>query len=555
MDSVTHTLRWQDTDVQVPHGTTLDEFITSQTAAIPTPAPPILAAKYDSELVDLRTHVDHSGVVEGISILHDDGYRINQQASSFLVFHCLDTHYPRAKYRLSHSIGSSLFFTAVQHPLSVQEIKDLEGQVHRLIGEQRPFQKKDLPYQQAIKEFKTRGRDETVLLLDYINEPSVSIMVLGDYLELSLGPIPLHTGQVSAVSLSPYNNGFLLHLPPQESPGRLPRFEDIPFLTDIFTEYQQWGRILEVHTAGRLNALIKKRGIKEFIWVVETLQNNKIAAIARDIAQAQDGVRVVLIAGPSSSGKTTFAKKLFIQLRSQGLQPQTIGLDDFFVNREDTPLDSHGNPDFESVHAIDLPLLNTSLLALLAGEQVFLPTFDFKVGKQILKQRPLQLSESGILIIEGIHGLNDELTSQIPRDQKFKIYVSALTQINLDEEHRISTTDNRLIRRLVRDYRYRSHDAEATLGMWPSVRRGENRNIFPFQNSADRVFNSAADYELGALKPMAEALLREVKPGSVHYAQARRLLAILAFFLPVQREFVPDQAILREFIGGSVFKY
>ena len=317
----------------------------------------------------------------------------------------------------------------------------------------------------------------------------------------------------------------------------------------------QWGKILGVTSAGRLDEKTRDGSIGEFIRVNEALHEKKIAEIADQIAEHRSSVRAVLIAGPSSSGKTTFTKRLSLQLKAEGFEPQLLSVDDYFLDREHTPRDEEGNYDFETVHALDVALLNEHLLQLLDGREIEPPSFDFKVGKRRGSGTTISLGERGILLMEGIHCLNDELTPRIDSAAKFKIYVSALTQLNLDDHNRIPTTDNRLLRRLVRDNQFRGHSALDTLGMWPSVRRGEGRNIFPYQDSADVAFNSALDYEVGVLKKHAEPLLQMVKPHHAEYGEAIRLLTFLGDFANIPDKYVPGFSILREFVGDSGFHY
>jgi uridine kinase len=373
------------------------------------------------------------------------------------------------------------------------------------------------------------------------------------YMEPERGPMLKRTSMSGNFELEQHNEGLVLIYPPRDDITAPPLFKDIQVLSSTYSEYHRWAEILEVDTVGLLNEQVRRKTVKEFIWVAEALQNRKLAAIAGEIHNRQP--RLILIAGPSSSGKTTFAKRLSIQLTSMGIKPVSIGLDDYFVERSRTPLDEEGNFDFEQLAAIDVELLNTHLLAILSGEEVEIPSFNFKTGMPEYKGHRISLPEDGVLVMEGIHGLNSSLTHRINEDSKYRIYISALTQINLDETGRISTTDNRLIRRMVRDYRYRGYSAEETILRWPSVRRGENINIFPYQDQAHSTFNSALDYELGVLKTQAEPLLRMIKPSSPAYGEARRLLEVLEAFLPIAREFVPDMSILREFVGGSAFKY
>jgi uridine kinase len=356
-----------------------------------------------------------------------------------------------------------------------------------------------------------------------------------------------------------YRDGFLLRFPPSGMPGAgqtLEPFEDSPGIFSVYSEYKKWGRIVGVHAVGRLNRIITEKTVRDYIRIAEAFQQKKLDEIAGMIYAGKDNVKAVLIAGPSSSGKTTTAKRLSISLKVLGIEPIAISLDDYYVGTGSTPLDEEGKPDFECLEALDIPYLNEQLLALYGGEEVTLPVFDFKSGRRREGGgRKIRLDRRTMLIIEGIHGLNDALTPQIDKETKFKLYVSALTQLNLDDHNRIPTSDNRLLRRMVRDSQFRGAGAEKTFRMWPSVQRGERKHIFPFQNSADAAFNSALDYELSVLKFYAEPLLRSVKPGMDDYAEAIRLLSFLGNFAPIPPQHVPATSILREFIGDSEFKY
>jgi uridine kinase len=337
---------------------------------------------------------------------------------------------------------------------------------------------------------------------------------------------------------------------------KLDPFIDSPKIFSVYNEYKKWGRIVGVHAVGHLNRMVTNRTIRDYIRIAEAFQARKLAEIAEQIYQKRDSIRTILIAGPSSSGKTTTAKRLSIELKVMGIEPIAISLDDYYIGIDRTPKDEKCKPDFECLEALDVPYLNEQILSLLAGSEVTLPVYDFKTGRRREDGgKTIKLGRRTMLIIEGIHGLNDALTPQVARDMKFKIYVSALTQLNLDDHNRIPTSDNRLLRRMVRDYQFRGKDAAGTIQMWPAVQGGERKHIFPFQNSADAAFNSALDYELAVLKFYAEPLLHAVKPHQVEYAEAARLLSFLENFAPIPPQYVPGQSILREFIGESEFKY
>jgi uridine kinase len=375
-----------------------------------------------------------------------------------------------------------------------------------------------------------------------------------DFSDLVHGPLAPGTGVLGYFDLIPYPPGFVLQLPAKGKPTEVAPFRDQPHLFQIFQEHKEWGRILGVNTVGRLNEVIANGEISEFINISEALHEKKVATIADRIGDRR-GVRIVLVSGPSSAGKTTFSKRLAIQLRVNGRRTLGISLDDYFVASDRTPRDEAGQPDFEHIEAVDIAAFNSDLNRLINGEEVELPRFNFETRQREFSGKKLRVADDHVIIIEGIHGLNPRLTHRIAADRKFKIYISALTQLSIDSNNRISTTDNRLLRRMIRDHKFRGHPALTTLRMWPSVRRGEERWVFPFQGEADATFNSALDYELAVLKPMVEPLLMQVKPCDPEYAEARRLTAFLLNFLDVPDHGVPRTSILREYIGRSGFHY
>ena len=361
------------------------------------------------------------------------------------------------------------------------------------------------------------------------------------------------TGKLGVFDLFMYDEGFVLQLPTKEEPQKVPEFMPQKKLFNVLKESTRWAEMLDISTVGALNEHITKGDMSSLMLAQEALQEQKIVELVKKI-QEREGVKFIMIAGPSSSGKTTFSHRLSIQLMANGYKPHPIGVDDYFVEREQTPKDENGNYNFEDLHAIDIELFNDNMNRLLKGEEVDMPTFNFKTGRKEYHDNKLRLGKDDILVIEGIHCLNDELSYSLPVESKFKIYISALTQLNIDEHNRVSTTDGRLIRRLVRDSRTRGASAKRTLGMWDSVRRGEEKNIFPFQEQADVMFNSALAYELCALKPYAEPLLFSIKEDEPEYQEAKRLLKFLDYFLPCGIENIPIDSIIREFVGGGCFK-
>ena len=434
-------------------------------------------------------------------------------------------------------------------------INQLRKEMEKLIAQNIPITTKDISYQEATQLFEKLNLKETRKQLQFICEPSIKINTINDFSDIYFEPLVRSTGVLKVFDILQYKNGFLLRFPRTSDPERLDLFKDEPKLYEIFSKYKEWGKRVNVTSAASLNQLIKQRQINDFIEITETFQQKNISNIASQIIE-KGTVKVVLIAGPSSSGKTTSAKKLALELRAMGYQPKIISLDCYYLGRDKTPLDEEGKPDFECLEALNIELLNQNLVDLFAGKEVCIPSYDFHSGTSYFDENcKMTLEENEILIMEGIHGLNDKLTPKVPAEYKFKIYLSALTQLNLDDHNRISTSDNRLIRRIVRDNNFRGKPAAGTIEMWPSVTRGEELHIFPFQNNADAILNTALDYEFSVLRVYAAPLLRQVTPMEKEYSEARRLLNFLENFSTIPPTEVPPRSIIREFIGGSAFHY
>jgi len=459
--------------------------------------------------------------------------------------------------RMEYSLGAALYgeidWRIKEHPKLSDFLLQAKEEMKHLIAADLPFCKKTVGTDAATRLFHEVGMYEKEKLFGYRLVSNTNIYELDGFYDYYYGYMPKSTGVLPVFDLTAYEDGFLLLIPERKSPGVLPEFKPRKKLYDVLQRSNRWAQDLGLENVGDLNRMISTGNIEEMILVQEAYQEKEIAKIAEQI-HARGNIKFVMIAGPTSSGKTTFSHRLSIQLRTLGLRPQPIAVDDYFVNREDTPLDENGNYNFEILEAIDVAQFNRDMTALLHGERVELPTFNFKTGKREYKGRYKQLGAEDILVIEGIHGLNDALSYALPRESKFKIYISALTQLNVDEHNRIATTDGRLIRRMVRDARTRGTAAKDTIAMWPSVRRGEEENIFPFQEDADVMFNSALIYELSVLKQFAEPLLFGIDRNCAEYAEAKRLLKFLNYFLGVSSEGVPNNSILREFVGGSCFK-
>jgi uridine kinase len=517
---------------------------------------PLAAVLVNNELKDLDAPLLTDCRIDPVTIDTVQGATTYRRSLCFLLAIAARELTPERRLMAGMAIGTGFYhYYDDDIPMTPEDVAALEQRMRSLVDRDAPIRVEHRAWAEAVEYFKSSNQPGTLLLLEHSNEPVIPLDECAGFRDLHVAPLVPSTGVLKTFELMPYHGGLLLRYPHKETPDRIPPFTDDPVLYSVAAESRERARVLGVASVGALNRVNASKGIKEYIRIAETLQDKKIAAIADAVAARSDAVRVVLIAGPSSSGKTTTSKKLAIQLKVMGLDPITISLDDYFVDRTKTPRDERGEPDFECLEALDVELLNEQLLALFRNEEVELPSYDFKSGSRRSVGKRIKLGPKSILIMEGIHGLNERLTPRVPREQKFKIYVSALTQLNLDDHNRVSTTDNRLLRRLVRDYNFRGHSAQQTLKMWPSVQAGERKHIFPYQNSADAAFNSALDYELGVLKVYAEPLLRTVKPGCPEYSEARRLQAFLDYFTPIPAQSVPGDSLLREFIGDSEFKY
>jgi len=522
---------------------------------------PIVAAKINNSIIELFRPLERSGTIEFLDINSVDGFRIYQRGLLFVLKITLKKLFPEYSLKVSHSIGKAIYCELKNDDskklLSSEEINKIKSEMNKLISKDIPFKKYELLKSEAMELFRKFGYYDKVNLLKYRKKKTVKIYQLDEFYDYFYGYMPPSTGILKYYDLKNYSDGFVLVLPEFKNKKPVLNFKPLPKLSAVFLEYQKWLEIMDIDSVGDLNDLIAKgeKDVTDLIIMSEALHEKRIAFIAEEIKKRKN-VRLILIAGPSSSGKTTFSKRLMVQLRASGLRPVTISLDDYFVDREKTPKNEKGEYDFEALEAIDIELFNKNLIDLFSGKEVEIPKFDFTVGKRKSKGIYLKIDKDQPIIIEGIHGLNPNLTPLIPEELKFKIYASALTQINLDNTNRIHTTDTRLLRRIVRDSKFRNHNAYHTLKMWPNVRLGEEKNIFPYQENADIMFNSALVYELPVLKIFAEQLLITVPDNVPETSEATRLLKILDYFLPITNlEDIPRTSIIREFIGRSVFKY
>lgn len=513
---------------------------------------PIVAAIIDNELKELAFQPDQPGKVEFLDLCHPEGMRIYQRSLTYLLIMAAKDLFPQGIISIEHSLGKGLYCELYKEPvLTAEDVVALENKMRELADQDLPIARQRWPLDEAIDYFVKEGLEDKAQLLKYREKPYLNMYCCNNFRDYLYGYLVPSTGYLRTFGLRYHMPGLILEFPDDTDPIGMPPYVDRPKLFTIFREAEQWGRILGVTTAGALNDRIMAGQGEELVRLNEALHEKKIAQIADDIYRQRDRLRVILIAGPSSSGKTTFAQRLSIQLRVNGIQPISISLDDYFVDREQTPKDENGQYDFEALAAIDLELFNEQLTAIIQGKKVELPSYNFKLGKREYLGRAVQIGPEQPVIIEGIHGLNERLTASIPRDRKYKIYISAITALNLDRHNRIPTTDARILRRIVRDSQFRGHDAATTLRLWPLVRRGEERNIFPFQEEADVMFNSALVYELAVLKKYAEPLLQEIDASMPEYVAAKRLLKFLECFVPLNDVEIPCTSILKEFVGGS----
>lgn len=547
-------------EVAVPAGTSAElvlEQANMEAASRPKKnAFPPLAVLINNELAPLSAPIGAPCSIKPVYPDSPMGTEVYRRSLCFILALAAREIVPSRRLTVSMAIGNGYYhYFDDNEPVSAQLLEALSRRMRELVLSDLPIRIVTRSWEEALEYFKKSNQSDTLALMEYINDPFIQMNECNGFRDFHIAPLVPRTGLLSVWELVPYRRGMLLRFPHTKTPYEMDPFSDVPVLYDIAEEYEHKARILNAESVGALNRINQSGNIQDFILVAEALQNKKLALIADRIAEKSDKTKVVLIAGPSSSGKTTTAKKLAIQLKVLGFRPIHIELDNYFVDRSRTPLDKDGKPDFECLEALDIEYLNQQLLDLFDGKEVELPLYDFKSGTRKASGRKISLSNNEILILEGIHGLNDRLTPHIPAENKLKIYVSALTQLNIDDHNRVRTTDYRLLRRMVRDYNFRGHSAQATLGMWSSVQRGERLYIFPFQGSADIAFNSALDYELGVLKVFAEPLLQAVKPQHDEYPDARRIQAFISRISPISPQYVPSDSILREFIGGSVFKY
>lgn len=514
----------------------------------------IIACKCNNEIRSLSYEPEENETVELIDVSSADGMRIYVRGLLLIMSKAFHKLYPEALLTVNYQLSNATFCQIDNMEATEEMIENVSKEMEKIIASDIEIKKVVMTKEEAAKfydkEQTLRGR----LQLDNKDKDTVSLYFCEDYYNYFYGVMPISTGYTKTFELKVYNNGFLIRYPSRKNPEKLEEYKENKKLLNTLQEYEDIHRILGINTIYKLNREILSGNEKDVILLAEALHEKKISDIADKIVNRND-VKVVLIAGPSSSGKTTFAKRLGPQLRLNGLKPVTISVDNYFVERTETPLDENGKYNFECLEAIDLKLFNHDLIELLKGNEILMPTFNFKTGCKEYTGETMKLGSDEILVIEGIHCLNDKLTAAIPRENKYKIYISNLTVLNIDYFNRISTTDSRLIRRIVRDYKFRSYNAMHTLQIWNSVNRGEEQYIYPFQEEADSMFNTSLIYEFCVLKKFAVPLLESINSSYPEYSEARRLLEFLKYFETIDMENVPKNSLLREFIGDSIFEY
>lgn len=515
----------------------------------------ILVSKSNHQLTELNSPVFEDGNITFADMSDPEGMRVYQRSVSFLLVKAvMDVVGPKTKVVIENSLNKDLY-CEIREPgviTSAELLQKVEDRMKELVQADIPIKKHTFFRDTAIEKLQEMGLTDKAKLFRYRSSSNVNLYELDEFYDYFYGYMAPSTKYLSCFQLLHYQKGFLIRFPDPENPQIIPPLRPLDKITNIFMEQMEWLQIMHVNNVADVNDLIVNGDFGDLIRINEALHEKKIASIADQIASKRN-VKLVLIAGPSSSGKTTFAQRLSVQLRVIGIRPHVLSMDDYFINRDDVPVDENGKRDFENINSLDLSLLNHDLKGMIGGEKVLLPTFNFITGQREYKGRFIQLAANDVIIMEGIHGLNQELTSKIAEENKFSIFISAMTQLNLDDHNRISTSDSRLIRRLVRDYHFRGSSAIETIDAWPSVTRGEANNIFPYQENADIVFNSATIYEISVLKQYAEPLLYQVDKSMPEFFTAKRLIKFLDYFLGVPGTEIPNHSIIREFIGGSCF--
>ena len=512
----------------------------------------VIGCLYNNDYKNLETPVEEGAKIELIDISSKEGMKIYVRTIVYIMGRAFENLYQREKIMVEYQLGNAMYCKCDNIEITEEFIKNLKDEMQKIIEKDEKITKVEMTRKEPEKFYEENNSSRGRLQFDLEGNEPIYMYFCGKYYNYCYGTLANRTGIIKIFDVIKYGDGFLIRYPSSKEPTKMPEFHETKKLAWALEEFEKIHSVLDVLTVYKLNKAIEEDRIKDVIMLAEALHEKKIANIADDIAKRKN-VKMVLIAGPSSSGKTTFAQRLGIQLRLNGLKPVTISVDNYFVERQDTPRDENGEYNFECIEAIDLKLFNEHLVKLLNGEEIEVPEFDFSVGTKRYNGKKMKLADDEILVIEGIHCLNDKLTSQISKDQKYKIYISALTVLNMDRYNRISTTDTRLVRRIVRDYQFRGYSALHTLNTWHKVTEGEEKNIFPYQESANTIFNTSLIYELNALKPIAMPLLGAITDEYKEYAEAQRLINILKYFKEIPKDYLPNNSLLKEFLGGGTF--
>lgn len=544
-------IQYQDKILEIKKEITIQELLKEE---IKQSKYPIIGAIFNNEYVNLSYLLKEEGEIKLIDIASKEGTKIYRRTIIYILGKAVEEVCPDKKIIVNYQLPNSMFCEIENTEITEEIVQKLNDKMHEITQKDLPIKQIVMTRKEAEEFYQKNDISKGRLQVDLANNQEIYMYYCEDYYNYCYGTIANRTGVTTTFEIIKYEDGFLVRYPSSENPEELPKLIETKKLAWALNEYDDIHKILNINTVYKLNMAVEEDNIKDIIMLDEALHEKKIANIADKIAQNRK-VKMILIAGPSSSGKTTFAQRLGIQLRINRIKPVTISVDNYFVERKETPRNEEGEYDFECIEAIDLKLFNEHLTKLLNGEEIEMPEFDFHEGTKRYNGKKLKLEPDQVLVIEGIHCLNDKLTSSISKDQKYKIYISALTVLNMDRYNRISTTDTRLIRRIVRDNQFRSYDAKHTIATWNNVNRGEEKNIFPYQEEANSIFNTSLIYELGVLKAMVLPLLEEIKQEEPEYAEARRLIDMLKYFSTIPAEYVPTNSLLKEFLGGGNFKY
>lgn len=544
-------IQYKDKKMEIENPLTIKQLLESE---IKASEHEVIAATFNNEYVNLDYEIKKDGKIELINLASKAGMRIYRSTLIYILGMAFERVCPDKKMTVNYQLSNSMFCDIDNTEVTEEIVQKLNEEMRKIVKEDLPIKQVIMTREEAKKLYDETDSSKGRLQFDFEENKEIYMYYCDNYFNYCYGTIADRTGITKIFEIMQYSDGFLMRYPSSNAPEQMPKLMQTKKLAWALDEYDDIHKILNMNTVYRLNTAAENDNIKDVIMLDEALHEKKIANIADDIAKNRN-IKMILIAGPSSSGKTTFAQRLGLQLRINRIKPVTISVDNYFVERDQTPIDEDGKYDFENIEAIDLDLFNDHLTKLLNGEEIEMPEFDFHVGTKRYNGKKLKLEKDEVLVIEGIHCLNDKLTSSIPKDQKYKVYISALTVLNMDRYNRISSTDTRLVRRIVRDYQFRGYSAKQTIATWYMVNRGEEKNIFPYQENANVIFNTSLIYELGVLKEIAMPLLEEITQEEPEYAEARRLINMLKHFRSIPAEYVPANSLIKEFVGGGNFEY